>query len=459
MAKSSRKKPQIREKIAELLAAAIAHYQAGRLPDAESACREILKLTPLHGEALHLYGVLASQSGNFSEAIESLQQALLIKPKDAGILSDLGTALRRQRRLAEAIDCLEHALRIKPGLPGALYNLGLVFQDQGNHDRAIAQFAEVLRLRPNYPVLLFNLAIRLQEQGKLDDAIDRYTDALRLRPAFLEARYHVAVLLARRNRIQDAHDHLTLYLAGDPDDKMGARMVLARLGLGPLPDRASHAHVNRMYEQRAGSYDQWDAYYGHEMVARTLTTLLQDSDKCDILDAGCGTGLCGLLIREAARQLDGIDLSSAMLDKAKQKGIYTTLYQNDFVAFMVSHPASYDVVISAAALIHFGVLTPVFEAAATTLRDEGLFVFTLFLNEDERAGHEVMVAPLGGYCEGGCYLHGRDYVRRVAHDTGFTVVSIETDLHERSKGEEKPGLVVALRRTPRTVIQSDLAQT
>lgn len=448
MAKASNNKPQIREKIAKLLAVAIAHYQAGRLPDAESACREILKLTPMHGEALQLYGILAGQSGNFSEAIESLQKALLVKPNDSEILSNLGNALRRQRRLAEAIDCLEHALRIKPGSPDALYNLGLVFQDQGNHDRAIAQFVEALRFRPSYPVALFNLGIRLQEQGKLDEAIDRYTDALRIRPDFLEARYHVAVLLARRNRVPDAHDHLTRYLAGDPDDKMGARMVLARLGLGPLPDRASNAHVNRMYELRADSYDKWNTIYGHEMVARTLTRLLPDSDTFDILDAGCGTGLCGVLIRQTACQLDGIDLSSPMLEKARQKGVYSNLYQDDLVSFMVSHPASYDVVISASALIHFGVLTSVFEAAATTLRDEGLFVFTLFLNEVEREGHEVRVAPLGGYCEGGTYLHGRDYVRRVAHYTGFAVVSVETDVHERSKGEEKPGLIVALRRTP-----------
>lgn len=456
MAKASNNKPQIQAKIAELHSAAIAHYQAGRLPDAESACREILKLTPMHGEALHLYGIITGQSGKFSEAIESLQKALLIKPKDAEILSNLGKALRRMRRLAEAIECLEHALRIKPGLPDTLYNLGLAFQDQGEHDRASAQFAEVLRVRPSYPVLFFNLAIRLQEQGKLDDAIDRFTDALRLRPDFLEAHYHVAVLFAMRNRVQEAHDHLARYLAGDPDDKMGARMVLARLGLGPLPDRASNAHVNRMYELRADSYDQWNTYYAHELIARTLTRLLPNSGAFDILDAGCGTGLTGALIREAARQLDGIDLSSAMLEKAKQKGVYTNLYQDEFVAFMVNHPASYDVVVSAGALIHVGELTSVFDATATTLRDEGLFVFTLLLNEDEREGHEVMVAPLGGYCEGGCYLHGRDYVRRVARDTGFAVVSVETDVHERSKGDEKPGLVVALRRNPGLVMQSDL---
>lgn len=452
MAKARNKKPQNREEIATLFEAAIAHFRAGRLPDAESACREVLKLAPMHGEALHLYGILAVQSDNFSEAIESLQKALLIKPKNVEILSNLGIALRRQRRPTEAIDCLEHALSIKPGLPEALYNLGLVFHEQGKHDQANAQFHEVLRVRPDYPVLLFNLAIRLQEQGKLDDAIDRYTDALRLRPDFLEARYHVGVLFAMRNRFEDAHDHLARYLAGDPGDRMGARMVLARIGLGPLPAGASNTHVNRMYELRADTYDKWNTYYGNETVARTLTKLLPDSDTFDILDAGCGTGLSGVLVREVARQLDGVDLSSAMLNKAKQKGVYTNLHQNDFVAFMVDHPASYDVVISAGALIHFGDLTSTFEAAATTLRNEGLFVFTLFLNEEAREGHEVIVAPLGGYCEGGCYLHGRGYVGRVAHDTGFSVVSIETNLHERSKGNEKPGLVVALRRAPRTVL-------
>ena len=435
--------------IAKIFAAGVAHYQAGRLADAEAACGEVLNRNPTHSEALHLYGVVAAQAGKFSQAVDCFQKVLRTQPDHAEVLSNLGNALRKQSRLAEAIECLQHALRIKPEFPEALYNLGLAFQEQGKDNDAISRFAEALRLRPAYPEALCSLGLALQEQGKLNDAIIRYTDALRVRPDYLEALYRLGVLFARCNRVQDAHDHLTRYLSSDSEDKMGARMVLARLGLGPLPDRASNAQLHWIYEQRAIYWDREGTYFGHELVARVLMRLCQESRKLDILDAGCGTGLVGALIREVARQLEGIDLSSAMLNKAKQKGVYTGLYQNDLVAFMVGHPASYDVVISAATLIHFGDLTSAFAAASTTLRDGGLFVFTLFPNDEEYDGHEVVVAPLNGYCEGGCYLHGRRYVRRVAHDTGFSVVSIETDLHERFKGDEKPGLVVVLRRNPR----------
>lgn len=49
-----------------------------------------------------------------------------------------------------------------------------------------------------------------------------------------------------------------------------------------------------------------------------------------ILDAGCGTGLTGACLRELGFEvLDGLDLTCAMLDKARPKGIYRALIEAD----------------------------------------------------------------------------------------------------------------------------------
>src|SRR6202044_1555187 len=96
-----------------------------------------------------------------------------------------------------------------------------------------------------------------------------------------------------------------------------------------------------------------------------------------------GTGLVGALVRDLARQLDGVDMSPAMLERARDKQTYDRLHQDDMIAFMSAPPDGYDAIISAAALIHFGDLRPVFEAAARALRDGGIFVFTLFSSEAE----------------------------------------------------------------------------
>ncbi len=49
-----------------------------------------------------------------------------------------------------------------------------------------------------------------------------------------------------------------------------------------------------------------------------------------ILDAGCGTGLVGAdLHQNGYLNLEGLDYSVQMLEKAKDKGVYTRLHQGD----------------------------------------------------------------------------------------------------------------------------------
>ena len=97
---------------------------------------------------------------------------------------------------------------------------------------------------------------------------------------------------------------------------------------------------------------------------------------------GCGTGLVGARVRDLAGRLDGIDLSPAMLEKARGKNLYDRLEQNDLLSFLSTHKDSYDAVTRRrTTLIHFGDLRAVFQAVADALRDQGLFVFTLFSNE------------------------------------------------------------------------------
>jgi predicted TPR repeat methyltransferase len=227
-------------------------------------------------------------------------------------------------------------------------------------------------------------------------------------------------------------------------------LLLAALGRGPIPDRASSAQLDDFYARRANYWDQVAAsgeargYRGAELVASTLHRLTASAGRLDTVDAGCGTGLVGTRIAGKARRLVGVDASWAMLEKAREKAVYGELHHGDLVEFLNVRPEDFDVVTSAATLIHFGDLRPAFEAAATSLRQDGVFVFTLFPNEDD----ENAIAPgtLDGHAQGGCYRHGGNYVAALAAATGFTVESQCLDVHEYSHGTPRMGLITALRR-------------
>ncbi len=261
------------------------------------------------------------------------------------------------------------------------------------------------------------------------------------------------MLLAKCGLAEAARTQFNLSLRDDPEDRHGAHLCLAALGFEPMPERASAILLDQFYSLRAAWWNREDMlthpYRAAKSLAEAFERFVSEPEKSDVLDAGCGAGLIWFLIGHKVRRLDGVDRSADMLARAKEKDIYGELYQSDLVPFMADRPAHYDVVTAGAVLLHFGDLQPVFAAAATTLRDNGLFLFTLFHNPvDENA---VAIGSFeGGFAQSASFIHGRDYVSRIARSAGFRVEMLEQEVFDHYESRPRMGLVIALRRNPRT---------
>jgi predicted TPR repeat methyltransferase len=463
-----------------LLAAGLEHHRAGRLDKAVACYQQLLAVQPNHADALHLRGIVAHQVAQYDLAVELIRQALKQSPGNPAYFCNLGNALKAQGKLADAMVSYERALALKPDFAEAHYNLGnalqeqsklhaavvsyeraLVFKpdyaeahnnlgnalkDQGKLDEAIVSYERALALNPFSAEAHNNLGKALKDQGKLDEAVACYRQAIVLKPDYAEAHLNLGTALQELGRVADAEASYRRALEVDPPDTLGAQLLLARLGLERMPTRASEAHLHKLYAKRSHIWDAGKTYFAHELVAEALKKLPHKSGKLDILDAGCGTGLVGVLVRDLANRLDGVDQSPAMLEKAKEKDIYDDIHLADLLTFMLNNLNCYDVITSAATLIHFGDLTAVFNAAAASLRDDGFFVFTLFANDSGHNNQEVVVS----HAQGGVYAHSVRYVRRLAEASGFFVVILESRIHEHDKNNVPiMGLVVALRRRPR----------
>jgi len=91
----------------------------------------------------------------------------------------------------------------------------------------------------------------------------------------------------------------------------------------------SGAETEALYQDWAESYDQELEAQGYAQPRRCADALRQllDDRETPVIDLGCGTGLSGLALSKAGyRYIDGCDFSSGMLDKAKARGIYKTLF-------------------------------------------------------------------------------------------------------------------------------------
>ena len=107
-----------------------------------------------------------------------------------------------------------------------------------------------------------------------------------------------------------------------------------------VPRRASDAFVVRTFDDFAASFEaklESLSYRAPALVADTLADAgLVPDGRLAVLDAGCGTGLCGPLLRPYASRLVGVDLSSGMLEHARHKQIYTDLAQAELTEFLTA---------------------------------------------------------------------------------------------------------------------------
>jgi len=109
--------------------------------------------------------------------------------------------------------------------------------------------------------------------------------------------------------------------------------------------------ITEFYGEWAKDYDadmiDTIGYVGHVVTAEALAPLV--SDKAEILDAGCGTGLVALELkkRNGTLQIDGLDLTQGMLDEAAETGAYRRLMTGDLMGTLDIPDDSYDGIVSA----------------------------------------------------------------------------------------------------------------
>jgi predicted O-linked N-acetylglucosamine transferase (SPINDLY family) len=179
--------------IAQALAVALEHQRAGRLAEAESIYRQILKIEPRNVPATHLLGLIAHACGKPDIADNLIASAIAINPKDAKLHSDRSVILANLGRLDDAAESAMRAIKLDPDNVAARNNLGSVCRAQGQLDEAITWFETALKRNPDHVDTLNNFGLALKDAGQIDRALEMTRRALALWPA--AARIHSNVLL------------------------------------------------------------------------------------------------------------------------------------------------------------------------------------------------------------------------------------------------------------------------
>jgi predicted TPR repeat methyltransferase/uncharacterized coiled-coil protein SlyX len=393
-----------------LLAPAIALFHRRELSPAAAHCRAILESEPDCVEAINLLGAVEAVRGRFDVAIECLQRAVALQPDHHGSLINLAMALRLSARDAEALTMVERVLEVKPADAQALHLRGSLLRRVGRLFDALASLDQSLAADPEQVDVLV-------ERGELLAGLSDL--GMRRREAAVQS-------------LQRA-----IELGGD---EASIRFSLAAMGAGPAPAAPPESFVTRLFDRYADRFDKHLleelAYRAPELVGEAVQHAAP-APNAEVLDLGCGTGLCGPFLRPLARRLVGVDLSSGMLAKAQERGLYDELVQADIVSHLATTPGRVDLVVAADVLVYLGDLEPLFFAVQRALGPSGCFVFTIE-SQDGDEGYVLRATRR--------YAHADAYLRGVADAAGLAVEALLPCVLRTNGGADVEGRVVTLRR-------------
>jgi predicted TPR repeat methyltransferase len=271
----------------------------------------------------------------------------------------------------------------------------------------------------------------LEGAGDLPGAVDLRQRALRVDPYDLDSILELGRLWRELADVERAQSWYRRALALDPNSaEAAAGLTGLEHGHG-----LSQAYIRTLFDQYADRFDR-DllgalGYRAPELAASLLARAGMAPGAADILDLGCGTGLSGLALKPFARSLDGVDLSPAMIGKARERAIYRTLATGEATAFLAGASDSWDVIAAVDMLNYIGDLTPIFIAVAARLRSGGILVGTV----ERNAGSGVMLS------EKRRHRHGADALSAALGAAGMRPVDLVEDTLRTEAGTAVAGII------------------
>ena len=354
-------------------------------------------------KACFLRGLECQKAGQDAQAERHYFASLRLLPGRASTLVNLAAVTLALARPADALAHAEQALAAEPGSADALLHRATALAELGRPHDALAAFDDLLAAAPAHPIAWSSRGGLLRELGRHAEAAQAYREALR----------HGA-------------------------DAEVNRYFLAAVEGDAAPSTAPRDYVRRLFDAYAADFDHHLTgalrYQAHRRLVEGLAA--SGAGAFDAaLDLGCGTGLCGPLVRPRVQRLHGVDLSPRMLEQARSLGVYDRLECADAAEFLAGTRERFDLVLAADVFIYIGALEAVFAGVRRVMRS-GVFAFSVEALPDDEG--ELRLLPSLRYA------HAKAYVARLAAAHGLAVRAIRDAPVREEQGRAIAGAYVYL---------------
>ncbi len=411
-------------------------------PWGHKACVTLAIMDPSLDQARQAFvaGIEQFERHDYEAACDFFEQALRLAPGRPSVLMNLGVSCVRLGRFERADECLRQALAADASLCDAWMAWGVTHMALGDWPQALHCHEQARALGADGAQFCLRWGQCLAHQRRLPQALQAFDQALVHAPELAEA-------WSQRAHVQRDMGQTAQAIAGYQQAiELGANPELHRYYLAALSPQqpvvnAPAAYVEKLFDQYADDFEAHLVgqlgYQGHSMLLQQLpadpTVRFEQ-----VWDLGCGTGLCGPLIRPRSDHLVGVDLSSAMVGKAQSLGVYDSLHAQDLVNFLQQTTTKADLVLAADVFIYVGWLDAVFEALSPRVSPGAWLAFTV---EEADSGFEVQLHRSLRYA------HAMGYLQKLAAQHRWRWAKVHRAPLRLDQAQPLMGVYVYLQKT------------
>lgn len=418
------------------------YYAQGKLDDATHYYRAAIAEQTDYVDAYYNLGLALTKQNKFSEAIETYKKILPLAPDHFAARFQLASALMHEQNIEDAIRIFLRIAEVHPNHFETQTNLASCYVNIGDLKTAKQYYTKALELSPEDSQILFNLGVIHMQQGNIDSAIRFYQRAAQIEPDNFSVHNNLGIACLAKQHIGFALEHFKEALRIQPNNKAIQHTIKIMSGHENLLTSPPE-YITSLFDSYADHYESHLLkaldYQVPELLQNALLKVTHPpKQNWDIIDLGCGTGLCGSIVKPYAKTLIGVDLSAKMLEIAAQKNIYDELITSDLTHFLKNKKSTYDLVIAGDVFVYIGDLAPLFSEISTALREKGFLVFNAEIEINEESDFKIN--------QSGRFLHHKKYLEILAANNNFSVAFYQTSITRTQNNEPVYGHIFVLKK-------------
>lgn len=335
-------------------------------------------------------GVAQMSSQLWQDAIVTYQRLFTEGHDAAEVCCNLAIAYWQQHALKQALIYFRYTLKHYPYHADTHHNLANLYLSYQHFKPAIKHYQCLVHLYPAVIDYRFKLAATLQKCHMFDEAIFHYREILQLTPIHVDSFYNLACIYWQLKDLNAAHHFClrSLKLRFDPE----LDFMRKRIEQVDVSTQEYEQYVHALFENYASHYDLHMQKTLAYQAPTALHAYLKQLNKTfeQVIDLACGTGLAGKYLRPYSTHLMGIDISAAMLEKARQTKQYDRLLTQDALPFLNETQTVFDLIIALEFIPYVPSLPCLFTAIHQRLSDEGHCIMTVEIGETGMGEHGRM---------------------------------------------------------------------